>query len=50
MPINYFGTPLTLKVGAENLLNDAYTQTQGAFVQTRYQRGIKIGLALSYSY
>jgi outer membrane receptor protein involved in Fe transport len=50
MPINYFGTPLTLKLGAENLLNDPYVQTQGAFIQTRYQRGIKVGIALSYSY
>jgi len=50
MPINYFGTPLTLKLGAENLLNDSYVQTQGSFVQTRYERGIKVGMTLTYSY
>src|SRR5262245_39143686 len=50
MPINWFGVPLTLKLGAENLLNDPYVQTQGSFVQTRYQRGIKVGMTLSYSY
>jgi outer membrane receptor protein involved in Fe transport len=49
-PVNWFGTPLTLKLGAENLLNDAYVQTQGAFVQARYERGIKVGMTISYSY
>ena len=49
-PVNWFGTPLTLKLGAENLLNDPYVQTQGAQVQTRYQRGIKVGMTISYSY
>ena len=50
VPINWFSVPLTLKLGAENLLNDPYVQTQGSFVQTRYQRGIKVGMTISYSY
>jgi outer membrane receptor protein involved in Fe transport len=50
VPINWFSVPLTLKLGAENLLNDPYVQTQGAFVQTRYQRGIKVGMTLTYAY
>jgi outer membrane receptor protein involved in Fe transport len=49
-PVDWFGTPLTLKLGAENLLNDPYVQTQGAQVQTRFQRGIKVGMTISYSY
>jgi TonB-dependent receptor len=50
LPIHPFGVPLTLKLGAENLLNDSYEQTQGGEVQRLYTRGIKATLGLSYTY
>ena len=50
LPVHPFGVPLTLKLGAENLLNDAYEQTQGGQVQRLYTRGIKVSLGVSYTY
>jgi hypothetical protein len=50
LPVNWFGTPLTLKLGAENLLDEPYVRTQANKTQQYYKRGIKASLALTYSY
>jgi len=44
------GTPLTLKVGLENLLNDRVLYSQGDEVQRRFTSGIKAGLGISFSF
>jgi len=49
-PVNWFGVPFTLKLGAENLLDEPYVRTQASKVQQYYKRGIKASLALTYAY
>ena len=48
--INPFGTPLTAKFGAENILNDGYRQTQADQVVHRYRTGVKLTFGISYTY
>ncbi len=48
--INPFGTPLTAKFSAENILNDVYKQTQGDEVVRRYRTGVKFTFGVSYTY
>jgi hypothetical protein len=50
LPINLFQTPLILKLGAENLLDEPYVRTQGGKIQQYLKRGVKASLALTYSY
>jgi TonB-dependent receptor len=45
-----FGTPLNLKFGVENLLNDRYLYTQGDETQRKYKTGVKFTFGVSYSY
>jgi hypothetical protein len=48
--INPFGTPLTAKLSAENLLNDDVLQTQADFTKLRYRNGVKLTFGISYSF
>jgi hypothetical protein len=41
---------VSLKVAAENILNDQYLETQGSFTTRRYTTGVKLGVGVSYSY
>jgi len=50
IPMKRFGYPLTLKLGAENLLDDRVLFTQGGELQRLYTKGIKVVLALTYNY
>ncbi len=45
-----FGTPVTLKFGVENILNDAYKETQADFVTYRYRSGVTFSFGVSYAY
>jgi hypothetical protein len=49
-PIKPFGTPLTAKLSAENLLDDPFVQTQAGHTARRYTTGVKMGIGLSYTY
>jgi hypothetical protein len=49
-PIKPFGTPLTAKLSAENLLDDPFVQTQAGYTAHRYTTGVKMGIGLSYTY
>ena len=40
----------TLKLSAENLLNDQIVLTQGDFTQRRFTTGVKFGIGVSYTY
>lgn len=48
--INPFGTPLTAKLGVENLLNDDYVFDEGGEITRKYDTGVKVSFGLSYSY
>ncbi|MBI1815666.1 MAG: carboxypeptidase regulatory-like domain-containing protein [Deltaproteobacteria bacterium] len=48
--INPFGTPLTAKLSAENMLDEQVVQSQGSFVASSYTTGVKFTFGLSYSY
>ena len=48
--ISPFGTPLTAKLSAENILNDVYRQTQGDQLVHRYRTGVKFTFGVSYTY
>lgn len=48
--IQPFDVPLTAKFAAENLLNDAYRQTQADRLTHRYRTGVKFTFGLTYSY
>jgi len=41
--------PLSLQIGAENILNDQIIQTQGDFVVSRYTRGVTFGMSITYA-
>jgi hypothetical protein len=41
--------PLTLQIGAENILNDDVIQTQGDFTVSQYTRGVTVGMSITYS-
>jgi outer membrane receptor protein involved in Fe transport len=41
--------PLTLQIGAENVLNDQVIQTQGDFTVSRYTRGVTFGMSITYA-
>ena len=41
--------PLTLQIGAENILDDDVIQTQGDFVVSQYTRGVTFGMSITYS-
>jgi hypothetical protein len=43
------GSPLTLQIGAENVLNDQIIQTQGDFTVSRYTRGVTFGMSITYT-
>ncbi len=45
-----FGTPINMKLAAENLLNDRYLFTEGTEITARYKTGVKASLAFSYKY
>ncbi|HUI24590.1 MAG TPA: TonB-dependent receptor [Candidatus Kryptonia bacterium] len=48
--INPFGTPLTVKLAAENLLDQPFEETQGGFTAQRFTAGVKVTLGLTYEY
>ena len=50
IPVKPFGLPLTLKLSAENLLDDRVLVTQGGLVQDRFDKGINVGIGLTYTY
>ena len=50
IPVKPFGLPLTVKLSAENLLNDRVLVTQGGLVQDRFEKGIKVGIGLTYTF
>jgi outer membrane receptor protein involved in Fe transport len=41
--------PLSLQIGAENVLNDQVIQTQGDFTVSRYTRGVTFGVSITYA-
>jgi hypothetical protein len=49
-PVRPFGIPLTMKLSAENLLDDRILLTQGGHVQREYNKGVKMTLGFSYTY
>jgi len=50
IPVKPFGLPLTVKLSAENLLDDRVLVTQGGLVQDRFEKGIKVGIGLTYTF
>jgi len=46
--VNAYGTPLSLKLSVENLLNDNYLTTVGGTVQEDYRTGVTVSLGASY--
>ncbi len=50
IPVRLFHVPFTLKLSAENLLDDAVLVTQGGFVQDNFKKGIKVTIGLSYTH
>jgi outer membrane receptor protein involved in Fe transport len=50
LPLKLLDVPFTLKLAAENLLDDPVLFTQGGQIQRRYTSGIKVSLGLSYTY
>jgi hypothetical protein len=50
IPVNWFGLPLTLKLSAENMLNDRVLFTQGTAVQDEFTKGVKVTIGLNYTY
>jgi outer membrane receptor protein involved in Fe transport len=48
--VNPFDTPVTLKFGVENILNDAYLETQDNIITNNYRTGLTFKVGLSYSY
>ncbi len=45
-----FGTPIDIKLSAENLLDDRYLLTQGGQTQERYKKGVSVALSFSYDF
>jgi hypothetical protein len=41
--------PLSLQIGAENVLNDQVIQRQGDFTTSRYTRGVTFGMSITYA-
>ncbi|MGD9764527.1 MAG: TonB-dependent receptor [Candidatus Binatia bacterium] len=50
LPVEPFGVPMTLKVAAENILNDRFLETQGSAITSRYRNGVTFSFGLSYTY
>jgi TonB-dependent receptor len=52
VPLQEYGlrAPITMKLSAENLLNDRYLATQGSQVQRQFDTGITVGLGFTYSF
>lgn len=48
--IQPFEIPLNLKLSVENILNHRFKRTQGDFLETRFQTGVRFGAGLSYSF
>src|SRR5262245_1841472 len=49
-PFKLFDQKFTLKLAAENLLNDDILFTQGGNVQQQFKKGIKTSIGLTYAY
>jgi outer membrane receptor protein involved in Fe transport len=49
-PLSPWGWPFTLKLAAENILNDDYVTTQGSAIQERHLTGTKFTFGVSYSF
>ncbi|MBI3783285.1 MAG: TonB-dependent receptor [Deltaproteobacteria bacterium] len=49
-PVSPFGVPLTAKLSAENLLDDAFLETQAGFTTRRYTTGVKMSVGLAYTF
>ncbi len=48
--IDWFEAPFTLKLSAENLLDDEVLVTQGGLVQDKFTKGITVRAGLAYSF
>jgi outer membrane receptor protein involved in Fe transport len=48
--INPFGTPINVKVAAENLIDAKFVSLQGSRVQESYRTGIKFTFGMAYSF
>jgi hypothetical protein len=46
----YLGTPFTVRLSAENILNQPYHSTQGDELQRLYTTGVKFTLGFSYAF
>ena len=44
------GLPGTVKVAAENILNDRFEQTQADIARLRYRKGVKFSLGISFQF
>jgi hypothetical protein len=49
LPLRIFDVPFSMKLAAENLLDDRVLLTQGGEIQRHYTSGIKITLGLTYT-
>ena len=50
IPLKQFGYPITVKLGAENLLDDAVLYNSGDELQRTYTKGIKVVMGFTYNY
>jgi outer membrane receptor protein involved in Fe transport len=50
LPIDTFGMPATMKLAAENILNDDFLETQGDGITNRYRTGVTFSVGVSYSF
>jgi outer membrane receptor protein involved in Fe transport len=48
--VTLFNTPFSTKVGVENILNDAFEETQGPRITNRYRTGVTFSTAIQYSF
>jgi len=50
VPLKHLGYPFTIKLGAENMLNDRILFKEGDQIQDEYKKGIKVVIGFTYDY
>jgi len=48
--VTLFNTPFSTKFGVENILNDAFEETQGPRTTNRYRTGVTFSTGIQYSF